>query len=90
MTRVFSGIQPSGELHIGNYLGAVKNWVALQHQHESFFCIVNYHAITVAYAPDDLRRRVQRVVTALVGAPASPVISASASPRKRVRSTPRQ
>ena len=57
MTRVFSGIQPSGELHIGNYLGAVKNWVALQHQHESFFCIVNYHAITAPYAPDDLRRR---------------------------------
>ena len=57
MTRVFSGIQPSGELHIGNYLGAVKNWVALQGQHESFFCIVNYHAITIAYQPDDLRRR---------------------------------
>jgi tryptophanyl-tRNA synthetase len=66
MTRVFSGIQPSGELHIGNYLGAVKNWVALQHQHESFFCIVNYHAITVAYAPEDLRRRTRDMAISLL------------------------
>jgi len=66
MTRVFSGIQPSGELHIGNYLGAVKNWVALQGQHESFFCIVNYHAITVAYAPDDLRRRTRDMAISLL------------------------
>ena len=43
MARIFSGIQPSGELHIGNYLGAVKNWVALQHTAESIFCIVDYH-----------------------------------------------
>lgn len=66
MTRVFSGIQPSGELHIGNYLGAVKNWVALQHEHESFFCIVNYHAITVAYVPDDLRRRTRDMAISLL------------------------
>ncbi len=66
MTRVFSGIQPSGELHIGNYLGAVKNWVALQDQHESFFCIVNYHAITVAYQPDDLRRRTRDMAISLL------------------------
>lgn len=66
MTRVFSGIQPSGELHIGNYLGAVKNWVALQSQHESFFCIVNYHAITVAYQPQDLRRRTRDMAISLL------------------------
>ena len=66
MTRVFSGIQPSGELHIGNYLGAVKNWVALQHEHESFFCIVNYHAITVAYQPEDLRRRTRDMAISLL------------------------
>ncbi len=57
MTRIFSGIQPSGELHIGNYLGAVKNWVELQHEHEAFYCIVDYHAITVPYEPADLRTR---------------------------------
>jgi tryptophanyl-tRNA synthetase len=66
MTRVFSGIQPSGELHIGNYLGAVKNWVALQAEHESFFCIVNYHAITIAYQPDDLRRRTREMAISLL------------------------
>ena len=57
MSRIFSGIQPSGSLHIGNYLGAVKNWVDLQHKYESFFCIVDYHAITVPYEPADLRAR---------------------------------
>ncbi|GBD31298.1 MAG: tryptophan--tRNA ligase [Gemmatimonadales bacterium] len=49
MARVFSGIQPSGELHIGNYLGAVRRWVELQREHECFFCIVDYHAITQEY-----------------------------------------
>lgn len=72
MTRVFSGIQPSGELHIGNYLGAVKNWVALQGQHESFFCIVNYHAITVAYQPQDLRRRTRDMAISLLASGLDP------------------
>jgi tryptophanyl-tRNA synthetase len=49
--RIFSGAQPTGNVHLGNYLGALKNWVALQHQYESFFCIVNLHAITVAQDP---------------------------------------
>ena len=44
MSRIFSGIQPSGELHIGNYLGAVKNWARLQHEYDSIFCIVDYIA----------------------------------------------
>jgi tryptophanyl-tRNA synthetase (EC 6.1.1.2) len=45
--RTLSGIQPSGELHLGNYLGAIKNWVAEQEHYENFFCIVDQHAITV-------------------------------------------
>lgn len=49
--RIFSGAQPTGNVHIGNYLGALKNWVALQHEYESFFCIVNLHAITVTHDP---------------------------------------
>jgi tryptophanyl-tRNA synthetase len=49
--RIFSGAQPTGNVHLGNYLGALKNWVALQHEYESFFCIVNLHAITVAHEP---------------------------------------
>src|ERR671913_556652 len=49
--RIFSGAQPTGSVHLGNYLGALRNWVALQHEYESFFCIVNLHAITVAQDP---------------------------------------
>ncbi len=72
MPRIFSGIQPSGELHIGNYLGAVKNWVALQHEHPSFFCIVNYHAITVPFAPDELRRRTRDMAISLLASGLDP------------------
>jgi tryptophanyl-tRNA synthetase len=68
MSRIFSGIQPSGELHIGNYLGAVKNWVELQQSYESFFCIVDYHAITVPYEPDDLRTRRREMMISLLAA----------------------
>ncbi|HVS61116.1 MAG TPA: tryptophan--tRNA ligase [Gemmatimonadaceae bacterium] len=66
MSRIFSGIQPSGSLHIGNYLGAVKNWVDLQHKYESFFCIVDYHAITVPYEPADLRARTADMALSLL------------------------
>lgn len=72
MSRIFSGIQPSGELHIGNYLGAVKNWVELQRIHESIFCIVDYHAITVPYDPDDLRLRTREMAVSLVAAGVDP------------------
>ena len=72
-SRIFSGIQPSGELHIGNYLGAVKNWVALQRQYESFFCIVDYHAITVPYEPDDLRRRTRDMAISLLASGVDPM-----------------
>jgi tryptophanyl-tRNA synthetase len=71
-SRIFSGIQPSGELHIGNYLGAVKNWVTLQSQYESFFCIVDYHAITVPYEPGDLRRRTRDMAVSLIAAGIDP------------------
>jgi len=55
--RVFSGIQPSGEMHLGNYLGAIKNWVDEQHDNENIFCIVDLHAITVPQDPKVLHRR---------------------------------
>ncbi len=54
--RIFSGAQPTGQLHIGNYLGALKNWVALQDEYESFYCIVNLHAITLPQDPATLRK----------------------------------
>lgn len=55
-SRIFSGIQPSGTLHIGNYLGAIRNWVALQKKYESIFCVVDLHAITVPQNPEELRK----------------------------------
>lgn len=58
MKTVFSGIQPSGELHLGNYLGAVRNWVKLQQEYRCFFCIVDYHAITQDYTPKEMKQRV--------------------------------
>ena len=55
--RIFSGIQPSGDLTLGSYMGAIKNWVALQDEYECLYCIVDMHAITVRQNPADLRRR---------------------------------
>lgn len=57
MKRIFSGIQPSGNLHLGNYLGAIKNWVKLQNEYESIFCVVDLHAITVPQDPEELRKK---------------------------------
>jgi tryptophanyl-tRNA synthetase len=56
--RVFSGMQPSGEAHLGNYLGALRQWVRLQDEHECFFCIVDEHAITADFTPEELPARV--------------------------------
>ncbi len=61
--RIFSGIQPTGALHLGNYLGAINNWVAMQETHESIFCIVDLHAVTVKYDPEELAEQT-RLVTA--------------------------
>ena len=55
--RIFSGIQPSGELTLGSYMGAIKNWVSLQDEYDCLYCIVDMHAITVRQNPADLRRR---------------------------------
>jgi tryptophanyl-tRNA synthetase len=57
MTRVFSGIQPSGELHLGNYLGAIRRFVRDQHEHDAFFCIVDLHALTLPQDPAALRAK---------------------------------
>src|SRR5436309_13169153 len=65
MARVFSGIQPSGELHIGNYLGAVQNWVRLQHQHDCLFSVVAVPAITQAYEPATLSQRTLHMAAGL-------------------------
>src|SRR5918994_1109073 len=64
--RVFSGIQPSGTSHLGTYLGALKNWVAVQEQYESYFCIVDLHAITVPQDPKVLRSNVREMAAIFV------------------------
>jgi tryptophanyl-tRNA synthetase len=66
MKTVFSGIQPTGDLHLGNYLGAVRNWVALQDQYRCIFCIVDYHALTQDYDAKQMARRVTEMVIDLV------------------------
>ncbi len=72
MARIFSGIQPSGELHLGNYLGAVKNWVAMQDDNECFICIVDYHAITQPYEVEELGDRTLEMAISLLAAGIDP------------------
>jgi len=64
--RIFSGVQPTGNLHLGNYLGAIRNWVTLQHDHACIFCVVDLHAITVWQDPAGLRRATREVAAAMV------------------------
>jgi tryptophanyl-tRNA synthetase len=58
MKTVFSGIQPSGELHLGNYIGAIRNWVTMQDQYRAIYCVVDYHAISQDYVPKEMSKRV--------------------------------
>jgi tryptophanyl-tRNA synthetase len=64
--RIFSGIQPSGAPHIGNDLGAIRNYVALQDRYEAIYCIVDYHALTSTHAPDTLRQRTREMGATLL------------------------
>jgi tryptophanyl-tRNA synthetase len=70
--RIFSGIQPTGRKHLGNYLGAIRNYVALQDAGESIYCVVDLHAITVAFDPIDLRERVYDTASILLAAGLDP------------------
>jgi tryptophanyl-tRNA synthetase len=72
MPRIFSGIQPSGELHIGNWLGAVQNWVNLQRSYESLICIVDLHAITGKYEHETLALRTREMAIGLLAAGIDP------------------
>ena len=74
-TRVFSGMQPSGNLHIGNYLGALKNWVRIQHDYECIFCIVDLHAVTVYQEPKQLRKKIEEIAALYLAAGVDPKIS---------------
>ena len=66
--RIFSGVQPTGNLHLGNYLGAIRNWVKLQDDYECIFCVVDMHAITVWQDPAGLRASTREVAAAMIAA----------------------
>jgi tryptophanyl-tRNA synthetase len=72
MNRIFSGIQPTGNLHLGNYLGAIRNWIALQHDYECIFCIVDLHALTFPQDPAELMASTREVTAAYIGAGVDP------------------
>ena len=75
MKRIFSGVQPTGNIHLGNYLGALRNWVELQHEYESFFCIVNLHAITIPQDPKLLAQKTRDLARIYLAAGIDPRVS---------------
>jgi tryptophanyl-tRNA synthetase len=75
MKRIFSGAQPTGNFHIGNYLGALRNWVELQHEYESLFCIVNLHAITAPQEPKALAAKTRELARVYLAAGIDPRVS---------------
>ncbi len=72
MDRIFSGVQPTGNLHLGNYLGAIRNWVRLQKQFECIYCVVDLHAITTPQDPRELRANTREVAAGLLAAGIDP------------------
>ncbi len=72
MNRIFSGVQPTGNLHLGNYLGAIKNWVSLQKEFECIFCIVDLHAITIKQDPKELENNTLEVTAAYLASGINP------------------
>ena len=75
MKRIFSGVQPTGDLHLGNYLGAIRNWVRLQDEYDCIFCVVDLHAITVWQEPAELRASTREVTAGLLAAGIDPARS---------------
>src|SRR5262245_15941834 len=73
--RIFSGAQPTGSVHLGNYLGALRNWVALQHEYESFYCIVNLHAITLPQDPKLLAKKTKELARIYLAVGMDPDVS---------------
>jgi tryptophanyl-tRNA synthetase len=72
MGRIFSGVQPTGNLHLGNYLGAIRNWARLQHDYECIYCVVDLHAITVPQDPKELAANTREVTAGLIASGIDP------------------
>ncbi|MBH69544.1 MAG: tryptophan--tRNA ligase [Rhodospirillaceae bacterium] len=72
MSRIFSGIQPSGNLQLGNYLGAIRNWASLQYEYECIFCVVDLHAITLPQDPETMRQATREVAAGVIAGGVNP------------------
>ncbi len=73
--RVFSGMQPSGNVHLGNYLGAIRNWVLQQEQYDNLFCIVDLHALSVPTSPETLRANIINLANGMLASGIDPAAS---------------
>lgn len=73
--RILSGVQPTGNLHIGNYFGAIRNWVLNQANYENFFCVVDLHAITVPHDPQQLAQHTRQVAALYIACGIDPQLS---------------
>ena len=73
--RIFSGVQPTGSLHLGNYLGAIRNWARLQDEFEAIYCVVDLHAVTAPYDPAELARATREVTAGLIASGIDPARS---------------
>jgi len=72
MDRIFSGIQPTGEIHIGNYVGAIRNWAELVNRYDCVYCVVDYHAITIDYEIEAMQQRILDTATILIASGLTP------------------
>ncbi len=72
MDRIFSGIQPTGEIHIGNYVGAIRNWAQLVNRYECIYCVVDYHAITIEHEATTMQQRILETATVLAACGLTP------------------
>ena len=73
--RIFSGVQPTGSLHLGNYLGAIRNWARLQDEFEAIYCVVDLHAVTAPHDPKELSRATREVTAGLIASGIDPARS---------------
>lgn len=74
MTRVFSGIQPTGDVHLGNYVGAIRHWVTDQHNHEALYCVVDLHSLTEPRPPEEVRSKTCEVAAILLASGLDPEV----------------
>ncbi len=81
MKTVFSGVRPSGGIHLGNYLGAIKNWLELQKQYQCVFCVVDYHAITTPFDPKEMEKNILETAAVYLAAGIDPEKSTVSSNR---------